>query len=103
MTHDPQGRPLRTCAGCRAVRPRPDLLRIAVGPGGTGILDLRGRAPGRGVYLCRTTAPECLDRAHRRRALTRSLRVGENVMDYEALGREIASLATDLEEPPSPR
>ena len=102
MAHDAEGRPLRTCAGCRAVRPRPELLRIAVGPLGTGILDLSGHLPGRGVYLCRRSASDCLARAARRRALTRSLRVGENVMDHEALGREIASL-TDLEDAPSPR
>ena len=102
MARDSEGRPLRTCAGCRTVRPQPDLLRIAVGPQGLGILDGRGRVPGRGVYLCRSTALECLGRARRRRALTRSLRVGENVMDYEALGAEIASLA-DQEEAPSPR
>jgi predicted RNA-binding protein YlxR (DUF448 family) len=92
--------PVRTCVGCRRRRPRPELVRLAVGATGAVILDVPARAPGRGAYLCRDQGPACLRAALRRRGLSRSLRVRENVIDPEALGLELSLLAE--EEPPSP-
>jgi hypothetical protein len=43
----------------------------------------------------------CLRLAQRRRSLSRSLRVGENVIDPETLGHQLNELAQ--EERPSPR
>jgi hypothetical protein len=43
---------------------------------------------------------DCLRVALRRRSLSRSLRVGENVIDPEALGHQLSELAE--EESPSP-
>ena len=91
---------MRTCIGCREVRSRPELVRLAVGAAGAVTLDVRGQLPGRGAYLCRDREG-CLAAARRRRALTRSLRVGENAIDYEALGRELGAL--EREETTSPR
>jgi predicted RNA-binding protein YlxR (DUF448 family) len=68
--------PLRTCVGCRTVRPRSELLRlVAVGPALT--VDPAARLPGRGAYLC--PCPECLQRAGAKdgAALRRALRVGD--------------------------
>jgi len=101
MSHDRQHRPLRTCVGCRAVRPRCELVRIVAGEAGTGTLDRAQRAPGRGAYLCQEQALLCLRQARRRRALPRSLRIGDNVIDYEALSRQLEALTA--EEPPSQR
>jgi hypothetical protein len=43
---------------------------------------------------------DCLRAAQRRRGLSRSLRVGENVIDPETLGHQLSELAE--EESPSP-
>lgn len=63
--------PVRTCAGCGARAVKSDLLRL-VAAGDEIVPDVRGRRPGRGVYLHPTQ--ECFKKAERRRALTRALR-----------------------------
>ena len=45
------------------------LIRVVRPPEGRLLLDPSGRANGRGAYLCRT--PECLEKALKRKALTR--------------------------------
>ncbi len=92
--------PLRTCVGCKRRRPRPELVRLVAGASGAVILDIPARAPGRGAYLCRDSGMACLRVAQRRRSLSRSLRVGENVIDPETLGQQLSELAE--EESPSP-
>lgn len=57
--------------GCREQKPKNELIRVVRSPEGVVSLDLRGKAPGRGAYLCRN--PECLKKAIRSRALERSL------------------------------
>ena len=60
-------------APCRSVKARPELIRFVRDPGGKVSIDLRGRAPGRGAYLCRD--PACWTLARKRRALDRALKV----------------------------
>jgi predicted RNA-binding protein YlxR (DUF448 family) len=62
-------------------------------------MDVGLRLSGRGAYLCKDAADACLRLARRRRSLARSLRVGDDVIDYEALG---ARLAQRFAEEPSP-
>jgi hypothetical protein len=46
-------RPQRTCIGCRQMRDKRELIRLAgTGDGGVDV-DHTGRRAGRGVYLCR--------------------------------------------------
>ena len=92
--------PLRSCVGCRRVRTRPELVRLALGSDGQVTLDARQRLPGRGAYLC-ADGGDCLAQARRRRALTRSLRVGEDVINYQELGAALEALRQ--EDQPSPR
>lgn len=51
-------------------KPKRELIRIA-GYEGTVTLDPTGKAKGRGVYLCPES--ECLEKAKKKRALSRSL------------------------------
>ena len=48
--------PLRTCVQCRQVRPKRELIRIVRTPQGDIEIDDRGKAAGRGAYLCRDRA-----------------------------------------------
>jgi len=89
-------RPQRTCAGCRRVRPKPELVRLAVSrPSGRVTLDPRNRLPGRGAYICRETGITCLREASRRRSLARSLRAGSDVIDEAALAAELQRLTLE--------
>ncbi|KQR11090.1 YlxR family protein [Cellulomonas sp. Leaf334] len=67
--------PLRTCVGCRATGPRSALLRVvAVTEGSVElVVDVARRMPGRGAWL--HPDPGCLEKAERRRAFGRALRV----------------------------
>ena len=64
--------PLRTCVGCRATGPRSALLRVVVVQD-VLVVDLGRRMPGRGAWL--HPDPGCLEKAERRRAFGRALRV----------------------------
>lgn len=67
----PKKIPMRQCLGCRVMKPKKELLRVVRSPEGAVSVDLRGRANGRGAYVCRDA--ECLKRAAKSRALTRAL------------------------------
>ncbi len=42
---------MRRCLATRAVRPKDELLRFAIGPDGALVPDVAGRLPGRGLWL----------------------------------------------------
>jgi predicted RNA-binding protein YlxR (DUF448 family) len=72
--------PVRTCVGCRARSPQADLIRVVRGRDGVARVDdawergdARGRAEGRGAYLCPRRS--CIVRARRSGSLKRALGV----------------------------
>lgn len=65
--------PLRKCTGCGEMKPKKDLVRVVKSPEGEISLDLTGRKPGRGAYVCRSAA--CLQAARKARRLERGLRL----------------------------
>ena len=44
--------PIRTCIGCRGKFPKKDLLRCVRDAVGNLQIDLTGKLPGRGAYVC---------------------------------------------------
>ena len=62
--------PMRQCVGCREMKPKKELVRVVRSPEGQISLDFRGKANGRGAYVCRR--PECLKKAIKARALERA-------------------------------
>ena len=94
-THVPE----RTCVGCRRVRARTELVRLALRSGGQVTLDIHNQLPGRGAYLC-ADGTDCLAQARRRRALSRSLRVGAELIDYEALSATLGALRQEVQTSP---
>ena len=73
--------PMRQCLGCREMKPKKDLVRVVRGPDGSISLDTRGKAPGRGAYVCHNSA--CLKKARKSQALERSLEteIPEEIFD----------------------
>ena len=55
--------PIRTCIGCRGKFPKKSLLRFACDSNRSLRIDLKGKFPGRGAYVCRSQA--CIDAAFR--------------------------------------
>ena len=79
--------PMRQCLGCREMKPKRELIRVVRSPEGEIHLDLRGKANGRGAYVC--PDPNCLQKAVRSKALERafSARIPEDV--YQSLREEM--------------
>lgn len=62
---------LRSCAICRRKSEKKDLLRVVRAPDGTVLLDLSGKKPGRGAYLCANE--ECIVQARQTGRLSKVL------------------------------
>ena len=85
----PKKIPMRQCVGCREMRPKKELVRVVKSPEGAISLDFRGKAPGRGAYLCPNS--ECLKRARKSRALERALDTAIPESVYEEMEKEMAN------------
>ena len=89
--------PQRRCVACGQVRDKKDLIRIVRTPEGEIRIDERGKAPGRGAYLCR--ARRCWDKVlEQPRVLARALKtsIGPDALEI------IAAYAATLPEEQSP-
>ncbi|MBO4211725.1 MAG: YlxR family protein [Oscillospiraceae bacterium] len=78
---------MRQCLGCREMKPKPELVRVVRSPEGTVSVDLRGKAPGRGAYVC--PSADCLKKALRSRALSRNLGVEIPPDLYDTLAQQM--------------
>ena len=62
------------CVGCREEKTKREMLRIVRNASGEDVkIDLSGKAPGRGAYICLNKA--CIMEAKKTNALSRALRV----------------------------
>ncbi len=89
----PKKIPMRMCIGCGEMKPKKELVRVVKAPSngeqeGEISLDLTGRKPGRGAYVCRNV--ECLKLARKARRLEKafSCRIPDEV--YEKLEGEMS-------------
>ncbi len=84
--------PLRMCAGCGEHKPKKELVRVVKSPEGEISLDLTGRKPGRGAYIC--PARDCLQKARKAHRLERAFSCQIPDAVYDAMEKEL----TDSEE-----
>ncbi len=86
--------PQRSCLSCHERRDQRSLTRLVRGPDGSVGVDERGRAPGRGGYLCESSA--CWQQAIEGGQLGRALRTAVSAEDRATL-REYARRNAALE------
>lgn len=79
--------PQRQCMGCRERKAKREMIRVVRSPEGTVSLDFRGKAPGRGAYLC--PSPDCLKKAIRSKSLERNLETSIPPEVLERLSQEM--------------
>ena len=79
----PKKIPMRQCVGCREMKPKKELVRVVKSPQGEISVDFRGRAPGRGAYVCPNA--DCLKRAIRSKALERGFETAIPQEVYDGL------------------
>ena len=78
---------MRMCLGCGEMKPKKGLIRVVKSPEGEISLDFKGKAAGRGAYICRST--DCLEKARKARRFEKSFscRIEESV--YEVMMNEL--------------
>ncbi len=79
--------PLRMCVGCREMKEKRDLIRIVRTSEHSGEIDLTGKKPGRGAYICND--PACLKKAKKSKSLERALNVSLEEDVYLCLEEEM--------------
>jgi len=79
--------PMRQCLGCRQMKPKKELTRVVRSPEGEISLDLKGRSPGRGAYVCPDAA--CFARARKSKAFERALSVTIPEQVYEQMQQQL--------------
>ena len=90
--------PMRMCTGCNEMKPKKELVRVVMSPqkrdeAGNVLsaseisLDLTGKKPGRGAYVCKSL--ECLQAARKARRLERafSCKIPDEI--YETMEEEM--------------
>ena len=88
------------------MKPKKELVRVVRAPvkedengvqtGGEVSLDLTGRKPGRGAYLCPDLA--CLAKAKKKKALERCFEQPVPAEVYDALAKQLAGAAKEAEQ-----
>ena len=84
----PKKIPQRTCMGCQTKKDKRDLVRIVRSPAGEISVDLTGKKPGRGAYICHDL--ECLNKVVKRKRLERSLETAISQEIYEKLKEQLS-------------
>ena len=79
--------PMRQCVGCREMFQKRELIRVVKSPEGDISLDFKGKAPGRGAYVCHNS--ECLKKARKSRALERAFSISIPDEVYDALEKQM--------------
>jgi predicted RNA-binding protein YlxR (DUF448 family) len=80
--------PQRTCLGCRQVKAQSELIRFVRSPEGEILVDLKGRLPGRGAYLCNSR--DCMMAAVNRQQFNRAFRSECQPADLSTLIERVA-------------
>ena len=83
----PKKIPQRTCMACQEKKDKRELVRIVRSPEGEISVDLTGKKPGRGAYICPNL--ECLNKVIKSKRLERSLETTISQEIYELLKEQL--------------
>jgi predicted RNA-binding protein YlxR (DUF448 family) len=76
--------PVRTCVACRQEAGKGSLVRVVRSADGAAVVDVTGRAQGRGAYLHRDLT--CIEIARKKKALDRALKATVSAEVWAELG-----------------
>lgn len=80
-------KPMRKCLGCMESFEKKSLIRVVRSPEGEISLDFKGKASGRGAYICRNIG--CFKKARKAKRLERNLECEIPESVYDALEKEL--------------
>jgi len=79
--------PERMCTGCGEHFLKKELIRVVRSPEGEVSLDMTGRKPGRGAYICQRA--ECLKKARKARRFERAFECAIPDSVYDQMEEEL--------------
>ncbi|PJI10418.1 MULTISPECIES: RNase P modulator RnpM [Clostridium] len=79
--------PQRMCTGCMEMKPKKELIRIVKSKDGEVSVDMTGKKPGRGAYICKSV--ECLEKAVKQKRLEKNLEIKVDDELYNKLRNEV--------------
>ncbi len=79
--------PLRMCTGCMEMKPKKELIRVVKNKDDELSIDLVGKKPGRGAYVCRNV--ECLEKSFKTKRLSRNLETSISQEIYDDLRKAV--------------
>ena len=81
--------PMRKCLGCNEMKEKKSLVRVVRNKENEVSLDLTGKKPGRGAYICKSV--ECFTKARKAKRFERALEVEISDDIYSQMEKEIQS------------
>ena len=79
--------PMRMCTGCMEMKPKKELIRVVKNKEGELSIDLVGKKPGRGAYVCKDVA--CLEKSYKTKRLSRNLETAISEEIYDELRKAV--------------
>jgi uncharacterized protein len=80
----------RTCVGCQKTQRKDQLIRLVCGPTGEVLLDVHGKLPGRGAYICPQRL--CVEQAVKRARVQEAFRREVTLAPIDVLMHAMASV-----------
>lgn len=81
--------PQRRCIGCNISKDKKDLIRVVRNAEGEISIDMTGKKPGRGAYICNDV--NCLKAARKGKKLERAFETQISAEIYDRLEQEITA------------
>ncbi|TJY43149.1 YlxR family protein [Cohnella pontilimi] len=91
----PRKIPQRKCVACQEMMPKKELIRIVRSPAGDILIDLTGKKPGRGAYLCGKVG--CFKLAKKSKAFERALKVPVSADIYDRLEQDFIKVEDEFQ------
>jgi len=82
--------PQRMCIVCRTMKPKNELTRIVRKETGEIIVDVTGKAQGRGAYICNNE--ECISKCKKQKSLNKNYKTNIDEKYYDMLEQEIKNI-----------
>ena len=91
----PRKIPQRKCVACQEMMPKKELIRIVRAPQGDIQIDLTGKKPGRGAYLCGKVS--CFKLAKKSKAFERALKSPVSPEIYDRLEQDFIKVEDEFQ------
>lgn len=76
------------CLGCQEMKPKKELVRVVKNKEDEIKVDLTGKAPGRGSYICKRL--DCFEKAYKAKRFERTLSSSISPEIFESLKKELS-------------